>query len=105
MKQSSRPLVAGKSIANGVTGELCHAVNIQLAHQVSAMDIDGSRRDMQMLRNLNRGMPFGDQLQYLSLAWAKVNGRRSVHVVALLDQRLRKICGNVATNISPSLLN
>lgn len=49
-------------------GELRHAVPIQLLHRPSAMLFDGSRRNVETLRNLTAGSTFGDELQDLTLS-------------------------------------
>src|SRR6266581_3419129 len=68
-----------EAIADGVFGQFGDTVQVELAHDIAAMDFDRRRREVQLLGDFRRGVPLGDQLQHLLLARSQARPRRVAH--------------------------
>src|SRR5438445_13739026 len=54
---------------DGVAHQPRHAMNAEALHELGAVRLDGLQRHLEAAGDLLVGMPLGDELQHLALAW------------------------------------
>jgi hypothetical protein len=92
--------VRNDTFSDGVGGQCGGSVRIQLAHDIGAVPVDGSRADAQVRPDLRAGMALSDHLEHLQLALGQiVPVQRMFAVLDALEISAEHFVGNFGAEI------
>src|SRR5882762_9929080 len=74
------------AVPDRIAHQARRVMNIELLHELGAVRFDGLRADREPCRDRLGGMTFGDQLQYLALAYRERGGRVLRREISLGDR-------------------
>src|SRR5262249_24671278 len=94
------------TVDEGILRQLRRSVKIELRHDLRFMKLDRLRREIEGRCDLLDGHPFGNELQYFSLAGRQglvLQGRRPTPADDRLHQTLRNQGGDVTLSVHDRL--